>query len=136
MDNVDFTQLLPLITKGGPAAMILATLLGLAHLVREVRGGKVSTLRESDLTAKISALEARVTTLTDGMERMELELERALDLVHSMRYQRDQARIRVEFLEQVHAVEPRTMWPPEPGTPASPGAALLPPFPDESLPPA
>ena len=62
-------------------------------LVREVRGGKIGAQRETDLAAKIALLETQVKTLTTSMEQMENELERALDLVHSMRYQRDQARI-------------------------------------------
>lgn len=73
------------------------------------------------------------------MEQMENELERALDLVHSMRYQRDQARVRVEYLELIGNVEPRTVWPPEPQSPPTPSAsapaAPLPPLPDEPLPP-
>ena len=114
MDAVDLPSLLTAIGKGGPPAIILAVLLGLSQLVREVRGGKVGALREADLNAKIAMLEAQVRTLQSGMERMEAELDRALDLVHSMRYQRDQARIRVELLEQLHGVDPRTVWPPEP----------------------
>lgn len=128
MDSVDVTQLLALVAKGGPAGVLLALLLGLAALVREVRGGKVGAQREGDLNAKITTLQQQVATLTNSMERMENELERALDLVHSMRYQRDQARIRVEYLEQLHGAEPRTAWPPEPGSraPAAPHE-LLPP---------
>ena len=119
MDAVDLPSLLTAIGKGGPPAIILAVLLGLSQLVREVRGGKVGALREADLNAKIAMLEAQVRTLQSGMERMEAELDRALDLVHSMRYQRDQARIRVELLEQLHGVDPRTVWPPEPQAVAS-----------------
>lgn len=128
MDAVDLPSLLTAIGKGGPPAVILAVLFGLSQLVREVRGGKVGALREADLNAKIAMLEAQVRTLQSGMERMEAELERALDLVHSMRYQRDQARIRVELLEQLHGVDPRTVWPPEPqaSNPASTSTALPP----------
>lgn len=134
MDNLDITPWLGLVTKGGPAAIILAVFYGLAMLVREVRGGKVGQQRENDLAAKIALLESQVKTLTASMEQMEAELEKALDLVHSMRYQRDQARIRVEYLEQLHDCQPRTVWPPEPQVPA-PGMSP-PPFPDEPLPPA
>ena len=127
MDAVDLPSLLTAISKGGLPAVILAVLFGLSQLVREVRGGKVGALREADLNAKIAMLEAQVRTLQSGMERMEAELERALDLVHSMRYQRDQARIRVELLEQLHGVDPRTVWPPEPQVnPASTSTALPP----------
>lgn len=128
MDAVDLPSLLTAISKGGLPAVILAVLFGLSQLVREVRGGKVGALREADLNAKIAMLEAQVRTLQSGMERMEAELERALDLVHSMRYQRDQARIRVELLEQLHGVDPRTVWPPEPQaiSPASTSTALPP----------
>lgn len=128
MPEVDFSQFFGLMTKGGLPAGILAVFYGLAMLVREVRGGKVGQQRESDLAAKIALLEAQVRTLTASMEQMENELERALDLVHSMRYQRDQARIRVELLEQLHGVEPRTVWPPEPQAinPASTSTALPP----------
>ena len=128
MDAVDLPSLLTAIGKGGPPAIILAVLLGLSQLVREVRGGKVGALREADLNAKIAMLEAQVRTLQSGMERMETELERALDLNHSLRYQRDQARIRVELLEQLHGVEPRTVWPPEPQAinPASTSTAYPP----------
>ncbi|WP_139806806.1 hypothetical protein [Deinococcus hopiensis] len=115
MDSVDLGQLVSIVTKGGPAAMILAFFYGLAMLVREVRSGKVGDAEKANLAGEVAKLKAQVETLTEGMERMESELERALDLVHSMRYQRDQARIRVEFLEQAHNVDPRTVWPPEPG---------------------
>ncbi|MDO4244551.1 MAG: hypothetical protein Q4C89_00820 [Deinococcus sp.] len=139
MDNLDITPLLSLLTKGGPAAVILAVFYGLAMLVREVRGGKVGQQRENDLAAKIALLESQVKTLTVSMEQMEAELEKALDLVHSMRYQRDQARIRVEYLEQLHDCQPRTVWPPEPQSPpalSTPApAGPFPPLPDEPLPP-
>ncbi|MFC4428018.1 hypothetical protein [Deinococcus navajonensis] len=127
MDSVDVTQLLGIVTKGGPAAIILALFYGLAMLVREVRGGKVGQIRESDLNARLFLLQQQVASLTENMERMENELERALDLVHSMRYQRDQARVRVEFLEQLHATEPRTVWPPEPGSPTAASSTSHPP---------
>lgn len=128
MDAIDLPSLLTAISKGGLPAVILAVLFGLSQLVREVRGGKVGALREADLNAKIATLEAQVRTLQNGMERMEAELERSLDLNHSLRYQRDQARIRVELLEQLHGVEPRTVWPPEPQAinPASTSTALPP----------
>lgn len=115
MADVDLSSLIGIVAKGGPAAIILAVTYGLAMLVREVRGGKVGEAEKAGLTAKVAALEAQVATLNEGMLRLENELERALDLVHSMRYQRDQARIRVELLEQLHSVSPRTVWPPEPG---------------------
>lgn len=134
MDSLDITPLLSLLTKGGPAAVILAVFYGLAMLVREVRGGKVGDAQRADLAAKIALLETQVKTLTSSMEQMEAELEKALDLVHSMRYQRDQARIRVEYLEQLHDCQPRTVWPPEPQAPAP--TVTLPPLPDEPLPPA
>ena len=140
MGDVDVSQLIGLVTKGGPAAIIIAVFYGAAMLVREVRGGKIGAQRETDLAAKIALLETQVKTLTTSMEQMENELERALDLVHSMRYQRDQARIRVEFLEQLHGTDPRTVWPPEPQAPPSANAPALaasfPPLPDEPLPPA
>ena len=140
MGDVDVSQLIGLVTKGGPAAIIIAVFYGAAMLVREVRGGKIGAQRETDLAAKIALLEAQVRTLTTSMTQMENELERALDLVHSMRYQRDQARIRVEFLEQLHSVDPRTTWPPEPQSPPVPSASVpaapFPPLPDEPLPPA
>ncbi len=139
MGDVDVSQLIGLVTKGGPAAIIIAVFYGLAMLVREVRGGKVGQQRETDLAAKIALLETQVKTLTTSMEQMENELERALDLVHSMRYQRDQARVRVEYLELIGNVEPRTVWPPEPQSPqalsAPAPAGPFPPLPDEPLPP-
>ena len=117
--NVDLASILSLVTKGGPAAIIIAVCYGLAMLVREVRGGKVGDAQKADLTAQVATLRQQVATLSDSMLRMENELERALDLIHSMRYQRDQARIRVEYLEQVHGTAPRTVWPPEPAMPTS-----------------
>lgn len=139
MPDVDVSQLIGLVTKGGPAAIIIAVFYGLAMLVREVRGGKVGQQRETDLAAKIALLETQVKTLSASMEQMENELERALDLVHSMRYQRDQARVRVEYLELIGNVEPRTVWPPEPQSPpalSTPApAGPFPPLPDEPLPP-
>lgn len=117
MDSVDLSQIVGLVTKGGPAAIIIAVGYVLIGLVREVRGGKVGETEKANLASEVASLKAQVATLNEGMLRMEQELERALDLVHSMRYQRDQARIRVEFLEQIHNVEPRTQWPLEPNTP-------------------
>ena len=133
MDAVNVSEVLAAVTKGGPAAIILACFYGLSMLVREVRGGKVGQAERANLAAEIATLKAQVATLTDGMERMEHELERSLDLGHGMRYQRDQARVRVEYLEQLHDIQPRTVWPPEPGTvlvltaapaPAAPAAEI------------
>ena len=104
---MDITQLIGLITKGGPAAIILAVLYGLAMLVREVRAGKVSSDREAGLNARVTALETEMT-------KVKAALEEAVDALHGMRFQRDQARVRVEYLEQVHGVDPRTTWPPDP----------------------
>jgi len=126
MDAINLADILGAVTKGGPAGILLALFFGLAMLVREVRGGKVGQQRETDLTAKVVQLQAQVQTLTESMERMEGELERALDHVHSMRYQRDQARVRVEFLEQLHDVQPRTVWPPEPGAAPMPYTTISP----------
>lgn len=126
MDAINVTDILSAATKGGPAAIILAVFYGSAMLVREVRGGKVGQQREGDLTAKVVTLQQQVAVLTENMERMENELERALDLVHSMRYQRDQARVRVEFLEQLHGIEPRTVWPADPTINPSPASVPSP----------
>lgn len=115
MDAINLTEVFAAVTKGGPAGILLALFFGLAMLVREVRGGKVGQTEKANLAAEVAALKSQVATLVSGMERMEEELERALDLVHSMRYQRDQARIKVEYLEQLHDTQPRTVWPPEPG---------------------
>lgn len=118
MDSVDLTPFIGLLTKGGPAGIVLAVFFGLAALVREVRGGKVSAGREADLNAKIAQMQAELQELRVTMTKIETELDLSLDLNHSLRYQRDQARVRVEYLEQVHSVEPRTVWPPEPTGPA------------------
>ena len=114
MDAVSFSEVLAAVAKGGPPAFIIAIFYGAAVLVREVRGGKAGEQEKAHLAGKISQLEAQVAALTSGMARMEHELEVALDLIHSMRYQRDRARVRVEYLEQLHGTEPRTEWPPEP----------------------
>lgn len=123
MDSVDITQIISLMTKGGPAAIILAILIGLSYLVREVRGGKVSTEKEADLLAKITQMQTQIDTVQRKLADMENELDAALNTIHTMRYQRDQARVRVEFLEQVHDVQPRTVWPPEPEAKNNPSPA-------------
>lgn len=133
MDAINLTEVLSAVTKGGPAGIILALFFGAAMLIREVRGGKVSQTEKANLAAEIATLKAQVATLTDGLERMELELERALDLGHGMRYQRDQARIRCEYLEQLHDIQPRTVWPPEPGTALVLTAAPAPAAPAEEI---
>ncbi|GAA5514759.1 hypothetical protein Dcar01_03520 [Deinococcus carri] len=114
MDNVDVTQLIGLVTKGGPAAIIIAVFYGLAMLVREVRGGKVGDAQKADLTAQVAQMRTQLDALQAKFDTLAAELEETLHTVHTMRYQRDQARIRVEFLEQLHDCQPRTVWPPDP----------------------
>lgn len=106
MDSVDLTPVIGLITKGGPAAIVLSVLYGLAMLVREIRGGKVSAVQNADLVTRVGALEAEMQKIKDLLEEAQGEN-------HRLRYQRDQARIRVEFLEQLHDIQPRTKWPEE-----------------------
>jgi hypothetical protein len=104
VDSVDVSSLLSIVTKGGPAAIILAVFYGLATLVREVRSGKVSAGREADLSK-------RVDTLETEMLEIKTALAKALGSLQTMRYQRDQARVRVEFLELKHGEQPRSVWP-------------------------
>ncbi|MFC6663925.1 hypothetical protein ACFP9V_19130 [Deinococcus radiopugnans] len=94
------------IMKGGPAAIVLSILYGLAMLVREIRGGKVSAGQNADLVARVGALETEMQKIKDLLEEAQGE-------AHRLRYQRDQARVRVEYLEQLHNVQPRTKWPEE-----------------------
>ncbi|UQN06682.1 hypothetical protein [Deinococcus sp. QL22] len=86
MDNVDFSALIGIVTRGGPAAIILAVFYGPATLVREVRSGKVSAGREADLGKWVETLEAEM-----------MEIKTSLAANHSLWYQRDQARVRVEY---------------------------------------
>ncbi|MFB9991159.1 hypothetical protein ACFFLM_04060 [Deinococcus oregonensis] len=55
-------------------------------------------------------------TYTDQADKARMaEIKTALTEVlaanHTRRYQRDQARVRVEYLEQKHNEDPRTVWP-------------------------
>lgn len=104
---MDITQIAGLIAKGGPAAIVYAVLFGLAMLVREVRSGKVSNQKEADLVDRLTKLEGEMAGLKKRFDRL-------TEAFYSMRYQRDQARVRVEFLEQLHGVDPRTQWQPDP----------------------
>ncbi|MVN86804.1 hypothetical protein GO986_08515 [Deinococcus sp. HMF7620] len=115
MEGFDLAPVLNLVTKSGPAGIVLALFFGLAALVREVRGGKVSAGKEADLQAQVAQLRTELQDLRTAMTKLETELDTSLDLNHSMRYQRDQARVRVEYLEQTCNIEPRTVWPPELG---------------------
>ncbi|MBB6016819.1 hypothetical protein [Deinococcus radiopugnans] len=100
------TPVISQIMKGGPAAIVLSILYGLAMLVREIRGGKVSAGQNADLVARVGALETEMQKIKDLLEEAQGE-------AHRLRYQRDQARVRVEYLEQLHNVQPRTKWPEE-----------------------
>lgn len=123
MDNVDLTQLWSIVVKGGPAAIILAVFYGAAMLVREVRGGKLGDAQKADLSTKITQMQEQISVLQGKFDALEQELEHALSANHAMRYQRDQARVRVEYLEQLHDVQPRTIWPPDPAAQAFSAAA-------------
>lgn len=103
---MDLTPVISQIMKGGPAAIVLSILYGLAMLVREIRGGKVSAGQNADLVARVGALETEMQKIKDLLEEAQGE-------AHRLRYQRDQARVRVEYLEQLHNVQPRTKWPEE-----------------------
>ncbi|MFB9991210.1 hypothetical protein ACFFLM_04335 [Deinococcus oregonensis] len=108
MDNVDLTPIIGIVTKGGPAAIIIALFYGLAMLVREVRAGKVSAAKEADLTKRLETLEGEMAVIKTGFASMQAAN-------HALRYQRDQARVRVEYLEQKHNENPRTVWTPDAG---------------------
>ncbi|GGK11889.1 hypothetical protein GCM10008955_01430 [Deinococcus malanensis] len=107
MNGIDAGAFLPIIAKSGAATIVLALLYGLSHVIREWRGGTVSEKNEEDLQKRITDVEARLGTA-------EGQITRLTHQVFTMRYQRDQARVRVEFLEQKHGEDPRTVWAPDP----------------------
>ncbi|MDB5044441.1 MAG: hypothetical protein JWQ08_491 [Deinococcus sp.] len=104
MSGFDLTAVLPLLAKSGAATIIIALLVGLSHVIREWRGGSVSEQKEQDIQHQLTETEAR----------LKLSEELALRLAqqnHDLRYQRDQARVRLEFLELKHGEQPRSVWP-------------------------
>lgn len=136
VSDIDFSQLASVlgavISKGGPPAIILALFIGAAALVREIRGGKISSEKEADLIARLGRMQVQLDTLQSKFDGLEAELESAYNTIHAMRYQRDQARIQAERL----GYDP-TLWPPDPAQPGgvlpAPPAAptvILPPLPD------
>lgn len=107
MTGVDLSAFLPLIVKSTGAAVVLAALFGLSYVITAWRGGTVSEQRVSDMQKRLTDVEARLSTAEGRIGRLTHQ-------VHDMRFQRDQARVRVEFLELTHGVEPRTIWAPDP----------------------
>lgn len=104
MTGTDLTAVLPLIAKSGAATVVIALLFGLSHVIREWRGGSVSEQKEHDTQQQLAEAESR----------LELAEERVLKLAqqnHDLRYQRDQARVRLEFLELKYGEQPRSVWP-------------------------
>jgi hypothetical protein len=104
MTATDLAAVLPLIAKSGAATVVIALLFGLSHVIREWRGGSVSEQKEqgtqqqlAETEARLNVAEARVLTLAQQN--------------HDLRYQRDSARVRLEFLELKYGEQPRSVWP-------------------------
>lgn len=95
-------------TGGGTLLVLLGAfvrglLTGTTVQERELRDG---------LAERVNKLEARI-------DKLEQQLRTMTDRYHDMRYQRDQARVRVNLLEARHN-EPLTTWPDDPPDPANP----------------
>ena len=113
---MDTSQLLSVLTgvigKGGPPAIILALFVGLAMLVREVRGGKLSAEEKASLTAQMERIQTQLDALRTKFDALEAELEGAYNTIYVMRTQRDRARIQAERLGYDPA-----LWEPDPPMP-------------------
>lgn len=107
MTGVDITAFLPILAKSGAATVVLAALFGLSYVITAWRSGAASQKREEDMQKRLTDVETRLATA-------EGQITRLTHQVHTMRFQRDQARVRVEFLEQKHGEEPRTTWAADP----------------------
>lgn len=133
MPEIDIAHWFDIMVKGGPAAFVLALGYTLIGLVREVRGGKLGAQEKDGLTAQVAKMQAQLDLLQGKVDRLEAELEHSERINRELYRQRDQARTRVEYLEMLHNIDPRTGWPPDPDSPATPSSAptatTLPPLP-------
>ncbi|THF69988.1 hypothetical protein E7T06_09540 [Deinococcus sp. Arct2-2] len=103
MTGTDLAAVLPLIAKSGAATVVIALLFGLSHVIREWRGGSVSEQKEHDTQQQLAETEARLNVA-------EARVVALAQQNHDLRYQRDSARVRLEFLELKHAEQPRSVW--------------------------
>ncbi|THF70526.1 hypothetical protein E7T06_07425 [Deinococcus sp. Arct2-2] len=107
MSGIDFSAFLPIIAKSGAATIILAILFGLSYVIREWRGGSMSEKKDEETQKRLADVEARLATAEKRIASQGRQ-------INDFRFQRDQARVRVEFLELKHSEEPRTIWAPDP----------------------
>lgn len=118
--DIDLAQLFSLIKQGGPAAMILAVFLGAASLVREVRGGKISTVREGDLLKKLEEFRQELDEHRREIDALKAKLDEREYIIRILYRQRDQARTQAEKLGYDAA-----LWPADP-VPQGAAAAINP----------
>ena len=127
MADIDWTQLLGIVTKGGPAAIILAVFLGAAQLVREVRGGKISTVRESDLLKKLEEFRQELDEHRREIDALKGKLDEREYIIRILYRQRDQARTQAEKLGYDAALWPADPVPQTAAQAINPAATQVPP---------
>ena len=109
MTGLNPIELLPALQASGAAGVVLALLIGAGHFVNAWKGGKASERKEQDMEKRLSSLEKRLART----ERMVTALK---DLVHTYRFQRDDARLYSRDLERQLKIPPRE-WEPDPKWP-------------------
>lgn len=107
MTGIDINAFVPIIAKSGAATIVLAVLFGLSYVIREWRGGSMSEKKDGETQKRLADVEARLSMAEGRIAKLTHQL-------FDIRFQRDQARVRVEFLELKHSEEPRTVWAPDP----------------------
>ncbi len=107
MNGIDFSAFVPIIAKSGIASIVLAILFGMSYVIREWRGGTMSEKKDAETQKRLADVEARLETAEKRITSQGRQ-------IHETRFQRDQARVRVEFLELKHNEDPRTVWPVDP----------------------
>lgn len=122
MADNDLTQIFSIVTKGGPAAIVLAVFWGLASLVREVRSGKLSMVREADLLSKLTEFRKELDEHREKINVLEAKVAEKDTTIRLLYRQRDQARTQAERL----GYDPQN-WPPDPGgaTPINPAVTSV-----------
>jgi hypothetical protein len=104
------------VAKGGVGAVVLSVLYGLSLIINAWRGGNVAQQARTDLAGQVAAMRAELSVVKADLADLTNQL-------YGMRYQRDQARLRVNALEEKHG-QALTTWPSDPPLASRPAPTL------------
>ncbi|WP_261665483.1 hypothetical protein [Deinococcus sp. Marseille-Q6407] len=110
MGDLNPAELLPAVQTSGFAGILIALGVAASYLITAWRGGKVSVQKEHDMEKWLASLERRLS-------KTERTVTALKDLVHSYRFQRDDARIYARELELRYSHAPQRAWEPDPKWP-------------------